>query len=44
MREKIEDDFRYEFLQNNKLKEWEEKCNFCGHCCGVFEGEYVRSY
>ncbi len=33
------DDARYEIVQACREREWEAKCNRCGACCGITEGD-----
>lgn len=35
----LNDDTRYEQLQEEQYKAWEAKCTRCGACCGIVEGD-----
>ncbi|MCA9406065.1 MAG: hypothetical protein KC684_05975 [Candidatus Omnitrophica bacterium] len=39
MSKKLTDRQRYEYLQQQKEKQWEAKCRRCGACCGSIEGD-----
>jgi len=35
----MDDQIRYQKLQENKERDWEAYCRKCGMCCGVKEGD-----
>jgi len=37
LREYHSDEAKYHQWQDQKLEEWEELCQSCGACCGVFD-------
>jgi hypothetical protein len=35
----LNDEIRYNALQEQQLKTWEATCTRCGACCGIIEGD-----
>ena len=35
----LNEERRYQALQDRQAKEWEARCTRCGACCGVAEGD-----
>jgi len=39
MRDRLLEDIRYEIVQNQMLKDWEDTCVHCGACCGAYDAD-----